>query len=87
MREDLLKGLTEEQIKKVKSCKSPNELLELAKKEGVELTDEQLKAISGGWCTQTPPPCPFCGSKNTIKNSDDSGYAWYCQDCRSPYWS
>ncbi len=45
MREELLKGLTEEQISKVKECKSHEELLVLAKQEGIELTDEQLEAI------------------------------------------
>lgn len=50
MRADLLKGLSQEQIQKVNACKSPQEILELAKKEGVQLTDEQLEAISGGGC-------------------------------------
>ena len=48
MRKDLLKGLTQEQIAKVEACKSSKELLELAKAEGIQLTDEQLKAVSGG---------------------------------------
>lgn len=63
MREDLLKGLSEEQIAKVKACKSTKEVLELAKKEDIELTDEQLEAVSGG-CLTTPesPKCPKCGS-------------------------
>ena len=39
MREELLKGLTEEQIAKVKKCKSPEEILSLAKQEGVELNE------------------------------------------------
>lgn len=30
------------------ACKSPEELLELAKQEGIELSDDQLSAISGG---------------------------------------
>ena len=51
-REELLKGLSEEQIAKVNACKSPEELLALARDEGVELTDEQLSAISGGFCSQ-----------------------------------
>ena len=48
MKKELLKGLTEEQIAKVKACKNHEELLVLAKAEGIELTDEQLAAISGG---------------------------------------
>ena len=54
MKEELLKGLTEEQIAKAKACKSQEELLKLAKKEGIELTNEQLETISGGGvCTST----------------------------------
>ena len=51
MKKELLKGLSEEQISKVKSCKNHEELLSFAKQEGVELTDEQLAAISGGACS------------------------------------
>ena len=50
MRNELLKGLSEEQIKKVEACKSSEEILALAKEEGVALNDEQLEAVSGGAC-------------------------------------
>lgn len=40
--------LTQGQREKVASCKTPEELLALAKAEGVELTDEQLQDIAGG---------------------------------------
>ena len=50
MKKELLKGLSEEQIAKVKACSNHEELLALAKEEGIELTDEQLNAISGGGC-------------------------------------
>ena len=53
MKQDLLKGLSEEQIEKIKACKTQEEILSLAKKEGVQLNDEQLAAVSGG-----------CGSDN-----------------------
>ena len=48
MKKELLKGLTEEQIAKVKACKNSDELLAMAKAEGIELTDEQLDTVSGG---------------------------------------
>lgn len=37
---------------KAKACKTPDELLELAKKEGYKLSEEELAAIAGGgdWC-------------------------------------
>ncbi|MCR5079431.1 MAG: Nif11-like leader peptide family natural product precursor [Bacilli bacterium] len=50
MQKELLDGLTAEQIEKVKACKSSEEILALAKKEGIELTEEQLESISGGAC-------------------------------------
>ena len=67
MKKELLKGLTEEQIAKVKACKSHEELLALAKAEGIELTDEQLEVVNGGGCTSEPSSnekCPKCGSNN-----------------------
>lgn len=48
MKKELLQGLTEEQIAKVKACKTQEEMLSVAKNGGVELTDEQLEAVSGG---------------------------------------
>ena len=64
MNQDLLKGLTKEQIAKAKACKNSEELLALAKQEGIELTEEQLNAISGGGCSLTLSivECPYCGS-------------------------
>ncbi|MBQ7250245.1 MAG: hypothetical protein IJS37_02755 [Bacilli bacterium] len=53
MRKELLKGLTEEQIAKAKACDDVCDLVQLAKDEGVELNEEQLKAISGGACSNT----------------------------------
>ena len=48
------KDLTPEQMDKAKACKTAEELIALAKAEGVELSDEQLEMISGGdknsWC-------------------------------------
>lgn len=46
--EDFKGQLTPEQMEKVRACKSADELVELAKAEGVDLSEEQLEAISGG---------------------------------------
>ena len=50
-KEELLKGLTEDQIAKVRDCANVDDLLQLAKDEEVELNDEQLSAVSGGGCS------------------------------------
>ena len=54
MRQELLKGLTEDQIEKVKECSDIKDLLQLAKDEGVVLTSEQLAAVTGGACEPGP---------------------------------
>ena len=65
MNEELLKGLSQEQIEKARKCKSTDELIILAKEEGVSLTDEQLAAVSGGFCSSTgvSVTCPKCNTK------------------------
>ena len=50
VRQELLNGLTADQIEKVAECDNSFDLLQLAKDEGVELNDEQLDAVSGGGC-------------------------------------
>ena len=89
MEKELLNGLTNEQIEKVKACKNAEEILALAKEEGVELNDEQLEAISGG-CNKghgallyTGWECPKCGSRNTEIYEDTwfHGATTKCFDC------
>lgn len=64
MREELLNGLTEEQISKIKARKNQEEVLKISKEEGIELTNEQLEAVSGGSCNGSIPAwCPPCAAK------------------------
>ena len=88
MYNDLLKGLTDEQIAKARACKNKDELLSLAKAESVELTEEQLAAVSGGACLDAkipdPVPCPRCGTEGARAYSWDhsDGVADYrCEHC------
>lgn len=85
MREELLKGLTEEQKNKVRECKSSEEILALAKAEGVTLTEEQLEAVSGGMChtDDKPVKCPECGSKDLELQSDPFAMSgvYECKKC------
>ena len=91
MRKELLKGLTEDQIQKVKACENNSDLLQLAKDEGVELTEDQLDAVNGGFCTNTTTyVCPECGSTDVTTTESTNGikktYYHKCKNCQH-YWS
>jgi hypothetical protein len=98
MREDLLKGLSEEQIAKIKACKTTEEMLAVAKEEGVELTDDQLEAVSGGACTETVTPgqgygtqakCPKCnrlGWCEMLKRKGGTHKYLKCPSCGAEFW-
>ena len=45
---DYREQITPEQMEKARACKTTDELIELAKSEGIELNEEQLEALSGG---------------------------------------
>lgn len=79
MKKELFEGLTKEQIAKVKACKNQDEILALAKEEGVELTNEQLAAVSGGGCMTYTVKCPKCGSSYIVENG--SGKDYHCNSC------
>ena len=88
MKEELFKGLTEEQIAKAKTCKSQEEMLSLAKAEGVELNDEQLEAVNGGGCYDVPGIfCPSCHKETCWTISANDGTTGYnrrtfkCNSC------
>ena len=86
MNKEFFKGLTEEQIKKVKDCKSSAEILAFAKAEGIELNDEQLEAVSGGFCYKEQSQCGWCNSTNFIEvgreqQGDGVYYKYECQRC------
>ena len=99
MNKDLLKGLSEEQIAKVKACKNHEELLKLAKEEGIELTNEQLETISGGGVCSfvsdvgdklNPSDCPKCGKNDPEKDGykrtcKKCGHVWYVDDGYCPH--
>lgn len=86
MKKELLAGLTEEQIAKVKACKNAEELLKLAEEEDIHLTEEQLDAINGGGACSVvsdigdyinPYDCPKCGSNDVEKD----GNTYTCKKC------
>ena len=64
------KNLTSEQIEKAKACETTDDLVELARAEGMELSDEQLDAVVGGdnewYCACNQPTAYSCTTKRDI---------------------
>lgn len=46
---------------KALACKTPEDILELAKSEGVSLSMDELEGVSGGWCENKEDVGPFPG--------------------------
>ena len=77
--------LTDEQKSKIAAAKSPDEILEMAKAEGYELTHEELEDISGGSFWMNEYYCPMCGSHNVgVWQNSNSGHCYDC-DYRGPF--
>ena len=63
---------------KAKACTSPEELIELAKREGYKLSEQDLEAVSGGsaWtdsgCSNYHDPCKNHNYGDTRPNIDSA---------------
>lgn len=81
MRNDLFQGLNERELELVYRCRNSREILEIAKKEGYTLTEEQLEAVSGGGCEGDllMAKCPQCGQINLSVENDPGHYI--CSQC------
>lgn len=75
--EGMWDSLTDEQKTKVKECQSMDELTALAGEVGVELPNEMLDAVAGGYstgsygyravsATQSSQYCPYCKRKHNV---------------------
>ena len=72
--------LSPEQLEKI-AGKSAEEILEIAKSEGIELTDTQLEQVSGGWGDDLK--CPKCGSTRVAMTQADPHMPQMVYDCAS----
>lgn len=73
---------------RAKGCQTPEEILELAREEGIELSDEDLEHVAGGWGASDSGcgvKCPECGSYNmtgdSVRAGDSNWEEFTCQYC------
>ena len=55
-------NLSEETRAKLVAAKTPEEILEIAKSEGIKLSEEELEMVSGGnaWTEEFTLSCDYC---------------------------
>ena len=55
-------NLSEETRAKLVAAKTPEEILEIAKSEGIKLSEEDLAMVSGGnaWTEEFTDSCDYC---------------------------
>lgn len=84
-----LENLTPEQLEKAKACKTPQEILDLVKEEGLELTEDELDTVAGGEGFWTGKNCPKCGSERTMMAWQENGKMdpniRVCVDCEHEF--
>ena len=49
--ENILNTLSDEQKKRIETAKTPEDFLAIAKETGYKLSEGQLNAMAGGWCS------------------------------------
>ena len=77
-----LENLTPEQREKALACKSPEDVLALAKQEGYELSDDELEQVSGGWGEEVYfVGCTTCGWHVELSESEYVPGTMKCPGC------
>jgi len=62
MDKSAFENLSEETRAKLVAAKTPEEILEIAKSEGIKLSEEELAMVSGGnaWTEEFTDSCDYC---------------------------
>ncbi|MCQ2419162.1 MAG: hypothetical protein MJ085_05180 [Clostridia bacterium] len=69
-------ALPDEKKEKLKDCTTKRELLDRIAESGMELADEELEAVSGGYCCSDCQRHDTGGPRENICNS-----YWFPEDC------
>ena len=69
-----LKDLSSEQMERARACKTPEDILALAKEVDYELSEEELACISGGNDWDEIWECPVEGTFDPVYCGDNAPY-------------
>ena len=82
--EEYIKDLSPELQEKARECSTPDELIQLAAEEDVEIPMEALENVAGGGCGRTMEYfCRSCGSTDIFIEDDDYEGVPRCSHCNS----
>ena len=78
------KDLTPEQLAKAQSAKTADEIVALAQEEGIDLSDEELEKVSGGWAGDSHSyyiACGFCDWGGYLTEEEHERGWIHCPKC------
>ena len=76
------KDLTEEQRAKLANASTAEDILKIAKEEGIELSDKDLEQMSGGW--EDKGGCKKCGGMITYNRALGCYLCERCGEVQQP---
>ena len=75
--EEYIKELSPELQQKARACNTSEELMEFLADNDIELPEDALENVSGGYCNKDIP-CPKCGTRPVIVDIDLN---YKCEAC------
>ncbi len=70
--------MTPEQIEEAKKLATPEQMLAYARDNGIDLTDDEMDSIAGGYGSGEAIVCPYCGSTDINTRVKE---AYECRAC------
>ena len=80
--EEYIKNLSPELQEKARECSTPDELLQLAAEEDIEIPMETLESVAGG-CLTIKATCQKCGSDDIGTTHRHGVMVLFCKSCGS----
>ena len=78
-------NFNERQRARAKACSTPEELLALAREEGLELSDDELDQVCGAWGAEAQAPKLKCPSCQGTDLEPQGMHSYRCRSCQNVF--